>query len=123
MARILVVDDDKNIRAVFTRFLLRHDYQVVCASTVNEALGYLEDLAFDIILLDIQMPGGCGDRLYQKIRLDTSTSRVIVSSVYSIEEQKRTIPEADDYFDKSDGLMVLLEKINAVQHEKKGGVQ
>lgn len=123
MARILVVDDDKNIRTVFTRFLLRHDYHVVCASTVNEALRYLENLTYDIILLDIQMPGGCGDRLYQAIRRDRPTTRVIVSSVYSLEEQKRTIPEADEYFDKSDGLMVLLEKINAVQHEKKGGVQ
>jgi two-component system, OmpR family, KDP operon response regulator KdpE len=122
MAAVLIVDDDKNIRTVFKRFLMRHDYEVVCADTVAVARACLESQDFDIILLDIRMPGGCGDQVLQQLRAFEHPARVIVSSVFSVEEQKRVIPDAQDYFDKSDGLTVLLNKIKNVEQQKEGGV-
>jgi len=60
MARILVVDDESLIRRAITRILGSEGYQVVTASDGNEALRYAGDTAFDLALVDYDMPGRDG---------------------------------------------------------------
>ena len=66
---------------------------------------------FDLVLLDIRMPEINGQVMFDVIREYSPKMKVIVASVFPIEEQKRMIPFADDYYDKSTGLIKLMEKV------------
>lgn len=60
------------------------------------------------------MPDLQGDELNQVIQVFHYKTRVIVCSVLPIEEQSRRIPDAVDYYDKSESFSSLMHKINAV---------
>jgi CheY-like chemotaxis protein len=68
----------------------------------------------DIIILDIEMPGVDGRVMFEIIKEYNPDLKVIVASVYPIDQQKRLIPFALDYFDKSQGIMKLLAKVSHV---------
>ncbi len=57
MSKLLVVEDDENLRQIYTKNLTRRDYTVESASDGNDALNKLPDFKPDAILLDIMMPG------------------------------------------------------------------
>lgn len=59
-ARILVVDDEASIRDLCARVLTRNGFAVTSASTGEDALRYLQDNSFDLIISDIRMPGVSG---------------------------------------------------------------
>lgn len=67
-AHILVVDDDKRIRTLLSRFLAREGYLVSAAGDAREAEELLRDLAFDLIVLDVMMPGESGTRFASRLR-------------------------------------------------------
>ena len=54
---LLVVDDDRRIRALLSRYLSGQGYRVTTAGTALEARSRLRSLAFDLIILDVMMPG------------------------------------------------------------------
>ena len=57
---LLVVDDDRRIRALLSRFLRAEGYRVSTAETVQDARAKLEGLNFDLLVLDVMMPGESG---------------------------------------------------------------
>lgn len=57
MARVLVVDDEENIRIVFHEFLTHDGHDVVTASDASEASALLIKQEFDVVVTDIVMPG------------------------------------------------------------------
>ncbi len=57
---VLVVDDDRRLRALLSSYLTRNGHRVTVASTAAEARAFLDGLAFDIIVLDVMMPGESG---------------------------------------------------------------
>jgi two-component system phosphate regulon response regulator OmpR len=57
---LLVVDDDRRIRALLLRFLVAEGYRVDTAETASEARAKLEGLKFDLLILDVMMPGESG---------------------------------------------------------------
>jgi CheY-like chemotaxis protein len=116
MEQVLIVDDDKNIREVFRRLLKKNAYDVYVAGSVSEAQMLFQSHLFDIVLIDIQMPGGCGNELIEYIQNKKLKCAVMVSSVFPVEDQRRVIPKADEYFDKSDGLKVLIEKLHTLRN-------
>ena len=59
-ARILIVDDDEDIRTLVSASLARHGYQVLCAANVGEAERELSRWPVDLIILDVMMPGEDG---------------------------------------------------------------
>ncbi|MFM8859910.1 MAG: response regulator, partial [Methylocystis sp.] len=59
-SHILVVDDDSRIRSLLSRFLISEGYRVSVASNVNDAEEAMNDLIFDLIILDVMMPGENG---------------------------------------------------------------
>ena len=69
---LLVVDDDRRIRALLLRFLLSEGYRVTTAETAREARAKLEGLNFDLLILDVMMPGENGFDFARAIR---ATSR------------------------------------------------
>ena len=67
-AHILVVDDDKRIRTLLSRFLVKEGYFVSAAADAKEASERLGDLAFDLIILDVMMPGENGMAFAARLR-------------------------------------------------------
>ena len=66
--RILIIDDEFNIRHVFERILQRQGYQVHTAVSGREALEYIRTTSYDLILCDIQMPDMNGMQLYATLQ-------------------------------------------------------
>lgn len=114
MQQILIVDDERRIREVFSQFLLFEGYKVFWASNVVDARELLITKKIDLVLLDINMPKINGQKLYEIIRQYYKGVKVIVSSVYSLDKQKQLIYKTAGYYDKSQGIEVLLAKIEQV---------
>ena len=113
MRNVLIVDDEEKIRVMYGRLLTREGFRVFQARNAVQANDILKAHKIDIVLLDINMPDVKGDSLFELIRSFHQKTRVIVSSVYPLEDQERMIRGAHDYFDKSESLKVLIQKIRA----------
>ncbi|MBY6241199.1 response regulator [Methylosinus sp. Sm6] len=72
---ILVVDDDKRIRTLLTRYLLAEGYLVSAAADAAEAMARLADMAFDLIVLDVMMPGESGIDFARRLRREPEPLR------------------------------------------------
>ena len=116
--KILIIDNDKNIRMIYRKLLIREGYEVIEAPGAVEANEILKNNLIGLILLDIVMPEVDGIIFFQVIRMFHRKAKVIVIGIYSLDEQERMIPGADGYFDKSQGIKVLLSKVKGVLNEK-----
>lgn len=112
--RILVVDDEPQIRRVLRTALTAQGYEVHDAKTGEEALGSLRDQRFDLILLDVNMPGMGGLEACREIR-NTSEVAIIMLTVRNSEQDKVAALDAgaDDYITKPFGTPELLARIRA----------
>lgn len=84
----LIVDDHVGMRTTLQDILEDEGYQVVSASSGDEAIEICQDRKFDIILMDVKMPGTNGVEAFRKIKLISKDTRVILMSAYSIDEIK-----------------------------------
>ncbi|MCI0600199.1 MAG: response regulator transcription factor [Beijerinckiaceae bacterium] len=71
-AHLLIVDDDRRIRALLSRMLSAEGYRVTTAADAAEAMARLKSLAFDLILLDVMMPGEDGFAFAARLRADAT---------------------------------------------------
>ncbi len=112
--RILVVDDEPQIRRVLRVSLTAQGYEVHDAKSGEEALGALRDQRFDLVLLDVNMPGMGGLEACREIR-NTSEVAVIMLTVRNSEQDKVAALDAgaDDYITKPFGTPELLARIRA----------
>ena len=65
---LLVVDDDRRIRDLLSRFLFAEGYRVTTAETAADARAKLDGLRFDLLILDVMMPGETGFELARDLR-------------------------------------------------------
>ncbi len=77
-ARILVVDDDKEIRRLLTLLLEREKYEVLTAADGLEGLAKAVELRPDLIILDVAMPKLSGIELCQRLQADPGTAKIPV---------------------------------------------
>ena len=117
MKKVLIVDDEERIRKIYSNLLISENFEVFEASNANEANKVLGKEDIDLILLDIKMKEIDGTELYKVMHLFYWKTKVIVASVYSLYEQKQMIPDADGYYDKSQGTGILLELVNKISKE------
>jgi two-component system, OmpR family, phosphate regulon response regulator OmpR len=98
---LLVVDDDRRIRDLLSRFLFGEGYRVTTADTAADARAKLEGLRFDLLILDVMMPGETGFDLARDLR---SASSVPIIMLTARDEAKSRIEGlsigADDYVGK-----------------------
>src|SRR5947207_12826767 len=80
--RILVVDDEAQLRGLFERILHNEGYEVRCASSGDEALKLLETRWFDLVVTDVKMPGMDGMELLAKGKLVSRTLPFIVLTAF-----------------------------------------
>src|SRR5436309_2764846 len=98
---LLVVDDDRRIRDLLSRFLRAEGYRVTTAGNTIEARGKLEGLRFDVLILDVMMPGETGFEFARSLRL-ISTVPILMLTARGEAESRIAGLEigADDYVGK-----------------------
>jgi two-component system, OmpR family, phosphate regulon response regulator OmpR len=100
-AHLLVVDDDRRIRDQLSRYLQREGYRVTTAKDVDDARVKLDGLTFDLLILDVMMPGETGFDLAKSVR---RTSQVPILMLTARAEAENRINGleigADDYMAK-----------------------
>jgi two-component system KDP operon response regulator KdpE len=113
-ARILVVDDEPQIRRVLKSALSAHGYEVHDARTGEEALESFRARRFDLVLLDVNMPGIGGLETCRQIR-QSSDAAIIMLTVRDAEADKVAALDAgaDDYVTKPFGAPELMARIRA----------
>jgi two-component system KDP operon response regulator KdpE len=115
--RILVVDDDAQIRRVMRTTLVIHGYEVDDARSGDEALEKLRGAQFDLVLLDVNMPGMGGMETCRMMRSGRSgfDLAVIMLTVRNAEKDKIEALDAgaDDYVTKPFSTPELLARIRA----------
>ncbi len=113
-ARILVVDDDPQIRRVLRTALVAQGYEVADARNGEEALEKHRDEKVDLVILDINMPGMSGLETCRSIR-STSDIPIIMLTVRDAESDKVEALDAgaDDYMTKPFGSPELFARIRA----------
>jgi two-component system, OmpR family, phosphate regulon response regulator OmpR len=98
---VLVVDDDRRIRALLSRFLVGEGYRITTAESAAEARAKLDGLKFDLLILDVMMPGETGFDLARAIRT-CSTVPILMLTARDEKESRIEGLEigADDYLAK-----------------------
>jgi CheY-like chemotaxis protein len=114
MAKLLVVDDDKNLRLLYEQELVEDGHEVTLAGSGVEALDYLKTHRPDLIILDISMPGMDGIEALGKILAKDKTMPVILNTAYSTYKDNFMTWSADAYVVKSGDLTELKSTIKDV---------
>jgi two-component system KDP operon response regulator KdpE len=112
--RILVVDDDPQIRRTMKATLTSRHYEVSASRNGEEALDKLRSETFDLVLLDMNMPGTGGIETCRLIR-SSSDVAIIMLTVNNTEKDKVEALDAgaDDYVTKPFSIPELLARIRA----------
>ena len=119
MKKILVVDDEQNIRFLYKEELEDDGYHVSVATTGEEALQKLDHQ--DLIILDIKMPGMDGIEVMRKIEDEKSDIPIILCSAYGRYKQDFRVWASDAYVVKSADLRELKLKIKEIFNQRKAG--
>jgi len=112
---ILIVDDDREIRSLVAQFLKKHDYRVTPAADGREMMRLMEKGRFDLVVLDLMLPGEDGLSLCRRVRAESSLPIIMLTAMG--EETDRIIGlemGADDYLPKPFNPRELLARIKAV---------
>ena len=95
--RILVVDDEENIRLLFKEELEEENYEVEVASNGYEALEKIKNTHFDLVVMDIKMPGMDGIQALNEIKNINKDQPVILCSAYGEFKQDFSSWVSDGY--------------------------
>ncbi len=124
MKRILLAEDNDNLRELITDFLSEHGFEVEAAADGEAAWEAVQTRSFHLILLDVMMPGMDGFTLCKKIRERESVPILFLTARVLEEDQLRGYElGADDYILKPFSLRVLLAKCQAVLERYQHGMQ
>lgn len=115
MKKILVVEDDPKINKMVQTLLRKNEYEVVAAFSGTEALLLLEKESFDLILLDLMLPGLSGEEILAKINEEFQIPIICVSAKDDLDTKLELIRDgADDYITKPFNNEELIVRIGAV---------
>jgi two-component system, OmpR family, KDP operon response regulator KdpE len=123
-ARVLVVDDEPEIRRALHSILSAHGYEPVMAASAEEGLDQLQRRRPDLLLLDLVLPDRSGLEVTRIIRQDLRLDLpIVVLSAHGEEESKVEALDlgADDYLTKPFGVKELLARMRATLRRASGG--
>lgn len=120
MARILLVEDDRNLREALAETLSDEGHDVVTASTLAEARGHLATAAPEVVVLDLMLPDGDGSTLCREVKASGAPTRVLMLTARSLEDDvvRGFDAGADDYVAKPYRLKELLARIAALARRR-----
>lgn len=114
-AHLLVVDDDRRIRDLLSRFLRKEGYRVTLAEHAEEARLHLKTLAFDLIILDAMMPGENGFDFAAALRRTSEVPILMLTARAEADDRVRGLEAgADDYLAKPYEPRELLLRIGSI---------
>ncbi|MBR9824752.1 MAG: response regulator transcription factor [Alphaproteobacteria bacterium] len=114
-AHILVVDDDDRIRTLLKRFLQERGFRVSTAPHAKKALATLEALEFDLLILDVMMPGMDGFEMTEAVRHSSETPILLLTARGEAEDRIKGLSlGADDYLAKPFEPEELILRVNAI---------
>jgi DNA-binding response OmpR family regulator len=114
MKKILVVDDEANIRELYREEFEDMGYEVTTVADGAEALAVLDTKKFDLVTLDMRMPDVDGIETLRKMKEKDSTLPIIISTAY--EEYKHDFGSwcSDAYVVKSADMSLLRETVKKI---------
>lgn len=113
MKKILIVEDNTEINNMVCDYLKKKTFDCTQAFSGTEALLYLKNQIFDIIILDLMLPGISGNELMQKIKPDIKTPIIILSAKDELDTKVDSLMSgADDYITKPFELEELYARIS-----------
>jgi DNA-binding NtrC family response regulator len=118
MARLLVVDDESNIRLLYSQELSEEGHQVVTAASAAEAAEKLAESDFDLVVLDIKLKNESGLDLLQKMVKERHDMPVILCTAFSCYKDDFSAWLADGYVVKSSDPQELKDEIKRVLEKK-----
>ncbi|MEM0935784.1 MAG: response regulator [Pseudomonadota bacterium] len=114
-AHLLIVDDDARIRGLLQKFLMRHGFLVSAARDAAQARRLLSGLEFDLLVLDVMMPGEDGLALTAALRAEIATPILLLTAKGETGDRIAGLEAgADDYLPKPFEPKELLLRINAI---------
>jgi two-component system phosphate regulon response regulator OmpR len=112
---ILVIDDDTRLRGLLQRYLSDQGFRVTTAIDAADARAKLAALAFDLLVLDIMMPGETGLQLTETLRRDNTVPILLLTAMNETENRIAGFEcGADDYLPKPFEPRELVLRINAI---------
>jgi two-component system phosphate regulon response regulator OmpR len=99
---LLVVDDDQRLRALLQKYLSSNGFRVSAAADAEEARALMKSIAFDLLILDVMMPGESGLDLTRSVRAQQSQVPILILTARGESEDRIAGLEygADDYLAK-----------------------
>ena len=101
MPHVLVVDDDDRLRNLIAKYLGDNGFLVAPASNAEDARRLMQGLAFDLIVLDLMMPGENGLEFAERLRQKDQTPILMLTAMTESEDRIRGLEKGgDDYLTK-----------------------
>lgn len=98
---VLVVDDDDRIRDLVSRYLHDHGFVSMCARDAKQAHALTERFVFDVLVVDVMMPGESGLEFTQKIQVKQNVPVLLLTALAEAEDRIKGLESgADDYLSK-----------------------
>lgn len=115
MAHILIIDDDTRIRELLWKYLQEHGFFVSTAKSANEAYEILRDFTYDLLIVDIMMPGETGIEFTHRLRQHSTTPVLMLTAMGEAEDRIAGLESgADDYLPKPFEPRELLLRIERI---------
>jgi len=112
---ILVVDDDKRLAQLIRRYLGDNGFRVTVAASAEEAKGLLSTLAFDLLVLDVMMPGLSGVEMTRELRRTSDVPILLLTAMSEPENRISGLESgADDYLTKPFEPRELVLRLNSI---------
>jgi len=118
--KVLIVEDEKNLLELMTRYMKREGYVCEVAHDFQEGFKKINNFEYDCAVIDLNLPGGNGLRLVEMLREDNTKGGIIIISARDKVEDRITGLNmgADDYLTKPFNLSELNARIKAVLRRK-----
>ena len=112
---LLVVDDDERLRALLQRYLSSNGFRVSAAANAADARALMKSMAFDLLILDVMMPGESGFELTKSVRANSSVPILMLTAKGEAEDRIKGLEHgADDYLPKPFEPRELLLRLGAL---------
>ena len=112
---LLVVDDDQRIRDLLKEYLMNEGFVISTADSAENAREKIKYVTFDLIILDVMMPGDNGLKLTKEIRLVSQVPIILLTAKSEIDSKIEGLETgADDYITKPFSPKELILRINSI---------
>ena len=115
LSHILIVDDDSRLLSLLDRYLHQNKFRVTCASDGREARQQLEFFEFDLLIIDVMMPGETGIELINDLRESLDVPILLLTAMNEPDDRILGLESgADDYLSKPFSPKELIARIKAI---------